>query len=44
MVTPLMSGYVTLSFQLAKKQVKGHEQWSRLRKYSIMLQKELLKR
>ncbi|XP_052034259.1 WD repeat-containing protein 93 [Apodemus sylvaticus] len=36
--------FLQKSFQLAKTQMKGHEQWSRLRKYSIMLQKELLKR
>ncbi|XP_031242940.1 WD repeat-containing protein 93 isoform X2 [Mastomys coucha] len=32
------------SIQMAKIQIKGHEQWSRLRKYSIMLQRELLKK
>uniref|UniRef100_A0A8C6HFH4 WD repeat domain 93 n=1 Tax=Mus spicilegus TaxID=10103 RepID=A0A8C6HFH4_MUSSI len=32
------------SIQMTKTQMKGREQWSRLRKYSIMLQKELLKR
>lgn len=44
MVTPIMSGCVVLSIQMAKTQLKGREQWSRLRKYSIFLQKELLKR
>jgi hypothetical protein len=37
---PLTSGRVARSFQRLKYQEEGHEPWGRLRRYSLILQKE----
>lgn len=44
-MTALIVGCVTLSFQkVARTQMKGRDQWAQLRKYSLVLQKENLKK
>lgn len=43
-VTALIDGCVALSFQKLKTQMKGRDQWARLRRYSVILQKENLKK